>query len=32
MMVDFAPDAQRNGNLTPDEAIFQARLLRFARS
>ena len=29
MMVDFALDAQRNGNLTPDEAIFQACLLRF---
>ncbi len=23
MMVDFAPEAQRNGNLTPEEAIFQ---------
>lgn len=29
MMVDFAIDAQRNGNLTPQEAIFQACLLRF---
>ena len=29
MMVDFAIDAQRNGNLTPEEAIFQACLLRF---
>ncbi len=29
MMVDFALDAQRNGNLTPEEAIFQACLLRF---
>jgi multidrug efflux pump len=29
MMVDFALDAQRNGNLTPQEAIFQACLLRF---
>jgi len=29
MMVDFALDAQRNGNLTPDDAIFQACLLRF---
>jgi multidrug efflux pump len=28
MMVDFALDAQRNGNLTPEEAIFQACLLR----
>jgi len=27
--VDFALDAQRNGNLTPEEAIFQACLLRF---
>ena len=25
----LCPDAQRNGNLTPDEAIFRARLLRF---
>ena len=29
MMVDFALEAQRNGNLTPEEAIFQACLLRF---
>ncbi|WP_029593314.1 multidrug efflux RND transporter permease subunit MdtC [Franconibacter pulveris] len=29
MMVDFAIEAQRNGNLTPQEAIFQASLLRF---
>ncbi len=29
MMVDFALEAQRNGNLTPQEAIFQACLLRF---
>jgi hypothetical protein len=29
MMVDFALDAQRNGNLSPEEAIFQACLLRF---
>ena len=29
MMVDFAIDAQRNGNLQPEEAIFQACLLRF---
>jgi multidrug efflux pump len=29
MMVDFALDAQRNGNLTAREAIFQASLLRF---
>ncbi|HDS1115105.1 multidrug efflux RND transporter permease subunit MdtC [Pluralibacter gergoviae] len=29
MMVDFALDAQRNGSLTADEAIFQASLLRF---
>jgi len=29
MMVDFAIDAQRNGNLKPEEAIFQACLLRF---
>lgn len=29
MMVDFAPEAQRNGNLTPEEAIFRACLLRF---
>lgn len=29
MMVDFALDAQRNGGLSPEEAIFQACLLRF---
>ncbi len=30
MMVDFAlRGAQRNGNLAPEEAIFQACLLRF---
>ncbi|STS83841.1 multidrug transporter MdtC [Klebsiella pneumoniae] len=29
MMVDFALEAQRNGNLTPEEAIFQACQLRF---
>ncbi|NIZ28752.1 multidrug transporter, partial [Escherichia coli] len=29
MMVDFALEAQRHGNLTPQEAIFQACLLRF---
>lgn len=29
MMVDFALEAQRNGNLTPEQAIFQACLLRF---
>ena len=29
MMVDFALESQRNGNLTPEEAIFQACLLRF---
>lgn len=29
MMVDFALEAQRNGNLTAREAIFQASLLRF---
>ncbi|TNV18958.1 multidrug efflux RND transporter permease subunit MdtC [Buttiauxella sp. B2] len=29
MMVDFAIDAQRNGNLPPEEAIFKACLLRF---
>ena len=29
MMVDFALEAQRNGKLTPEEAIFQACLLRF---
>ncbi|MBV4365425.1 multidrug efflux RND transporter permease subunit MdtC [Erwinia phyllosphaerae] len=29
MMVDFALDAQRNGNLSAREAIFQASLLRF---
>ncbi|KAJ9432507.1 multidrug efflux pump [Candidatus Pantoea symbiotica] len=29
MMVDFALDAERNGNLTPRDAIFQACQLRF---
>ena len=29
MMVDFALEAQRNGHLSPKEAIFQACLLRF---
>ncbi|VFS26201.1 Multidrug transporter MdtC [Yokenella regensburgei] len=29
MMVDFALEAQRTGNITPEEAIFQACLLRF---
>ncbi|WP_435945597.1 multidrug efflux RND transporter permease subunit MdtC [Dryocola sp. BD586] len=29
MMVDFAIDAQRNGSLSPEDAIFQACLLRF---
>ena len=29
MMVDFALDAERNGQLSPREAIFQACLLRF---
>ncbi|MBV4412018.1 multidrug efflux RND transporter permease subunit MdtC [Enterobacteriaceae bacterium YMB-R22] len=29
MMVDFAIDAQRRGDLSPQEAIFQACLLRF---
>ena len=29
MMVDFALEAQRHGNLSPREAIFQASLLRF---
>jgi len=29
MMVDFALEAQRHGNLPPEEAIFQACLLRF---
>ncbi len=29
MMVDFALDAERNGGKSPDEAIFQACLLRF---
>jgi multidrug efflux pump len=29
MMIDFALDAQRNQNMTPDEAIFEACLLRF---
>jgi multidrug efflux pump len=29
MMIDFALDAERNGGKTPDEAIFQACMLRF---
>jgi len=29
MMVDFALDAERNGNLSPHDAIFQACQLRF---
>ncbi len=29
MMVDFALEAQRTGNLPPEEAIFRACLLRF---
>jgi multidrug efflux pump len=29
MMIDFALDAERNGGLRPDEAIYQACLLRF---
>ena len=29
MMVDFALEAQRSGNLPPEEAIFEACLLRF---
>jgi multidrug efflux pump len=29
MMIDFALDAQRNQNMTPDDAIYQACLLRF---
>ncbi|MCB5302628.1 multidrug efflux RND transporter permease subunit MdtC [Yersinia bercovieri] len=29
MMVDFALDAQRNGNISARDAIFQASLLRF---
>jgi multidrug efflux pump len=29
MMIDFALDAQRKQNKSPDEAIFQAALLRF---
>uniref|UniRef100_UPI001649C1B2 efflux RND transporter permease subunit n=1 Tax=Salmonella enterica TaxID=28901 RepID=UPI001649C1B2 len=29
MMVDFALEAQRSGGLTPEQAIFQACLLRF---
>ena len=29
MMVDFALDAQRNGGMAPEEAIYQACLLRF---
>jgi multidrug efflux pump len=28
MMIDFALDAQRNDGKSPDEAIFQACLLR----
>jgi len=29
MMIDFAIEAQRNGNKAPDEAIFQACITRF---
>ncbi|VDZ72637.1 multidrug resistance protein [Atlantibacter hermannii] len=29
MMVDFAIEAQRKGDLSPEQAIFQACLLRF---
>ena len=29
MMIDFALEAQRNQGMTPDEAIYQASLLRF---
>jgi multidrug efflux pump len=29
MMIDFAIDAERNEGKTPDEAIYQASLLRF---
>jgi multidrug efflux pump len=29
MMIDFALDAERNGGLSPDEAIYQACRLRF---
>jgi multidrug efflux pump len=29
MMIDFALEAEREGNMTPDEAIYQACLLRF---
>jgi multidrug efflux pump subunit AcrB len=29
MMIDFALDAERNQGLSPDEAIYQACLLRF---
>jgi HAE1 family hydrophobic/amphiphilic exporter-1 len=29
MMIDFALDAQRNGNKPPEEAIYQACLIRF---
>jgi multidrug efflux pump len=29
MMIDFALEAERNGGMTPDEAIYQACLLRF---
>lgn len=29
MMIDFALDAQRNDNISPEEAIYQACLMRF---
>jgi hydrophobic/amphiphilic exporter-1 (mainly G- bacteria), HAE1 family len=29
MMIDFALERQRNGNATPDQAIFEACMLRF---
>jgi multidrug efflux pump len=29
MIVDFALDAERNRNMSPEEAIFEASLLRF---
>ncbi|ODT09586.1 MAG: nodulation protein [Kaistia sp. SCN 65-12] len=29
MMIDFALDAERRGNMAPEEAIFQACILRF---
>lgn len=29
LMIDFALDAERNKNMTPDEAIYQACILRF---